>query len=117
MCRDVHRCECAAACARVRRATGCALGGVQARGPDGFSSEVVDAMTATSTRLSKARKARVVPPELAPPSLLASYTLQASQPLHKTGKVPPSPPRPAPRPIPAQRAAQPLRCTATLPQY
>mmetsp|Transcript_11912 Transcript_11912/g.35648 ORF Transcript_11912/g.35648 Transcript_11912/m.35648 type:complete len:519 (-) Transcript_11912:687-2243(-) len=92
--RDEARAALEAAAAAVPQANGKrsaeedrdASAAKKARGADGFGAEVVEAMTATSTRLSKARKARVVPPELASPAQLAAFSLQASQPLHKTGK-------------------------------
>lgn len=52
----------------------------------GFTSEVVEAMTATSNELSKARKARVAPPELETADGLAAFSQQSARPLHKTGK-------------------------------
>jgi hypothetical protein len=44
----------------------------------------VQAMTALSKELSKWRKKRAIPEELATPEDIAAYTLQANQPLHKT---------------------------------
>ena len=53
----------------------------------GITEEIVKAMTSCSTKLSKGRKQRVPPAELASADELASYQLLGSQPLHKTGKA------------------------------
>jgi hypothetical protein len=47
----------------------------------------VKAMTDCSMKLSKGRKQRAPPPELASAEDLATYQLLGSRPLHKTGKV------------------------------
>jgi hypothetical protein len=54
----------------------------------GITDEIVKAMTDCSMKLSKGRKQRAPPPELASADELATYQLLGSQPLHKTGKVP-----------------------------
>jgi hypothetical protein len=54
----------------------------------GITDDIVKAMTDCSMKLSKGRKQRAPPPELASAEELATYQLLGSQPLHKTGKVP-----------------------------
>lgn len=53
----------------------------------GITDDIVKAMTECSMKLSKGRKQRASPPELASVDDLASFQLLGSQPLHKTGKV------------------------------
>ena len=48
------------------------------------SGAIADALTACSNELSKGRKKRAISPTLATPDDLAAFSLQLSQPLHKT---------------------------------
>lgn len=76
--------ESAPASSNKRGADGEAKDAGAKKAKAGITEDVVQAMTALSKELSKWRKKRAIPEELATPEDIAAYTLQANQPLHKT---------------------------------